>query len=127
MSAARTLGSNAALVGRVAGGFEPRDGQHGGEGAKHCVGVVQRLVQRRLGIGPAGVGVDHGRLQPGAQAGQRRAQIVGDGVAGVAQAADRALQSLEHVIEAARRAHRIRRRPREPWRARAGPRRGRRR
>ena len=46
------------LVGRVAGRLQPRDGQHGGEGAQHPVGVLQRLGQRRVGIALAGVDVD---------------------------------------------------------------------
>ena len=88
------------LVGRRAGGLQPGDGQHGGEGAQDAVGVLQRLGQGRLRIALAGLDVDQRHLQPRAQPGQRRAQVVGDGVAGVAQAGDRALQPVQHVVEA---------------------------
>ena len=88
------------LVGRRGGGLQPGDGQHGAEGLQHPVGVVERLVQRGHRIAAAGLGLDQRRLHPRAQPGERRAQVVGDGVAGVAQAGDRALQPLQHVVEA---------------------------
>ena len=59
-------------------------------------------MQGDLGVGASGVRLDHRRLQPGAQAGERRTQVVGDGVAGVAHAGDRPLQTPEHVVEARR-------------------------
>ena len=57
-------------------------------------------MQGDLGVGAARLDLDDRRFQSRPQPGQGGAQIVGDGIAGVAQAADRLVQPVEHVVEA---------------------------
>ena len=75
-------------IGRLAGGLKAGDGQDGIEGLEQAVGLGQRSFQRRHRLGLAAFGVDQGDFQLGAHAGQRRAQVVGHGVPGVADGGD---------------------------------------
>jgi hypothetical protein len=61
---------------------------------------IRAVSRAATGIALAVLGVDQGHFHAGAQAGQGRAQVVGDGVAGVAQAAHQPLDAVEHVVEA---------------------------
>ncbi len=56
-------------------------------------------LQRLDRVDPPALHVDQRHLQLGPQPGQRRAQVVGDGVAGVAEPGHRGLQPLQHLVQ----------------------------
>ena len=85
----------------------------------------QGRLQRRDRVALAVLGVDQRHLHPGAQAGQGRAQVVGDGVAGMAQAAHQPLDAVEHVVQALGQLVILVARTAHAWRGRAGRRRAR--
>ena len=63
------------------------------------VGLVQGDAQGVDPVDLAGFGVDQGHLQLGPHPRQRRAQVVGDGVAGVADGRHGRLQPIQHGVQ----------------------------
>ena len=76
------------------------DVHQGVEHAEHALGFLEAIGQRLAGGGRLGAGLQ-GDLGHAAQAGQRRAQVVGDVVERLAHGADQGLVLIEQRVEQA--------------------------
>ena len=85
----------------IAAGFGARDHQQRVEDPDQAVGFLDRLLERRA-IGRCVAAERERRLGVVAQAGQRRAQIMGDVVGDFPQALHQLADPLEHGVEASR-------------------------